>query len=149
MITPFKWQRMSIWLFCCMCMSLCDGPLQVLLNYNIQERAASPSVSSLVVHLQRCLQCSTTVCELTWHEPKRAEPGVFIAQPGWRSQNPALLRFAPQWANIWSRSTLNTSGWPELGHSRRDRGIGGSLGPPWWSRAGTGREDEAANIITH
>lgn len=38
---------------------------------------------SSALALVASLGSSTTV--LTWHEPKRAEPGVFIAQPGWRS----------------------------------------------------------------
>lgn len=94
-----------------------------------------------------CLGLSTTV--LTWHEPKRAEPGVFSAQPGWRSQNPALPRSAPQWANIWSRSTLNMFGWPELlglsCRGKRDSGAEWGSGSPWQSRTRIRREREAAS----
>lgn len=79
--------------------------------------------------------CDARLLVLTWHEPKWAEPGVFIAQPGWRSQSPALLCSVPQRANIWSQSTLNMFEWPEL-LGQRDRGadLKAVCSPPWWSR---------------
>lgn len=80
------------------------------------------------------LGCLSTM--FTWHEPKQVEPGVFIAQPGWRSQSPALPCSAPQWANIWSQSTLNMFGWPKqlgfLGWHHKETAEWSKLEPSFW-----------------
>lgn len=74
-----------------------------------------------------CLcQCCVVLSEavLTWHEPSQAEPGVFSAQPEWRSHQTSLSCSPPQWANIWSRSTLNKFGWPDTLVQPVERDIG-------------------------
>lgn len=86
--------------------SVCLGGQTWSLILKLLPSSLRPSKAPILALRRRC-----TSVVFSWHEPKWTESGVFTAQPGWRSWKPVLLCLAPQWANIWPRSTLNANGW--------------------------------------